>query len=109
MEITRKLDILKELTGKENIEVVTVDGARVYGSVIGFRAQALGRPSVEMSQNDIDRLIIPLDSIVEIIDHNYKQDEQEEERKPGLLSAAQSFLARISQKPEPIVEFPPAP
>jgi hypothetical protein len=71
MEVSKALDFLKPLHGKNNIEIVTKDGASVYGTVRSMRTtQALTKPSVKIENANGEVIKITLDEITEIIDHN---------------------------------------
>ena len=71
MEITKALAALQPLYGKDNIEIVTVDGRRVRGVVRSMKTtQALTTPSVKMLCANGEIVKIPFPSIAEIRDHN---------------------------------------
>lgn len=71
MEVTKALAALQPLYGKDNVEIVTEDGARVRGVVRSLRTtQALTRPSVKIERPDGEIIKIPFVNITEIIDHN---------------------------------------
>ena len=71
MEITRALAALQPLYGKDNIEILTVDGRRVRGIVHSMRTtQALTTPSVKMECATGEIIKIPFPTIAEIRDHN---------------------------------------
>lgn len=71
MEVTKALAALQPLYGKENVEIVTKDGARVRGRVKSLKTtQALTRPSVKIERADGEVVKITFDLINEIIDHN---------------------------------------
>ncbi|HLA09970.1 MAG TPA: hypothetical protein VJ023_05085 [Pyrinomonadaceae bacterium] len=71
MEITKALAVLQPLYGKDNIEIVTVDGRRVRGVVRSMKTtQALTTPSVKMQCANGEIVKIPFPSILEIRDHN---------------------------------------
>jgi hypothetical protein len=71
VEITRALAALQPLYGKNNIEIVTLDGRRVRGTVRSMKTtQALTTPSVKIECADGEIVKIPFPSIVEIKDHN---------------------------------------
>lgn len=71
MEVTKALAALRPLYGKENIEIVTVDGRRVRGTVHSMKTtQALTTPSVKMECADGEIVKIPFPTIAEIRDHN---------------------------------------
>lgn len=71
MEITKALAALQPLYGKDNVEIVTLDGRRVRGIVRSMKTtQALTTPSVKMECANGDIVKIPFPSIAEIRDHN---------------------------------------
>jgi len=71
VEITKALAVLQPLYGKDNIEIVTVDGRRVRGVVRSMKTtQALTTPSVKMQCANGEIVKIPFPSILEIRDHN---------------------------------------
>ncbi|HYN25728.1 MAG TPA: hypothetical protein VES69_11875 [Pyrinomonadaceae bacterium] len=71
MEITKALAALQPLYGKDNVEIVTLDGRRVRGIVRSMKTtQALTTPSVKMECANGDIVKIPFPSIAEITDHN---------------------------------------
>jgi hypothetical protein len=71
VEITKALAALQPLYGKDNIEIVTVDGQRVRGVVRSMKTtQALTTPSVKMELPNGELIKIPFPQIVEIKDHN---------------------------------------
>jgi len=71
MEVTKALSALQPLYGKDNIEIVTVDGQRVRGVVRSMKTtQALTTPSVKMECPNGEIIKIPFPSIAEIKDHN---------------------------------------
>jgi hypothetical protein len=71
MEVTKALAALQPLYGQPNIEVVTVDGHRVRGTIRSMKTtQALTTPSVKVERADGELVKIPFTAIVEIIDHN---------------------------------------
>ena len=71
MEITKALAVLQPLYGKDNIEIVTVDGRHVRGVVRSMKTtQALTTPSVKMQCANGEIVKIPFPSIAEIRDHN---------------------------------------
>ena len=75
MEVTKALAALKPLYGKDNVEVVTVDGNRIRGIVRSMKTtQALTTPSVKIERGDGEVVKIPFLSIAEIIDHNPAAD-----------------------------------
>lgn len=71
MEVTKALAVLQPLYGKDNIEVVTVDGLRVRGVVRSMKTtQALTTPSVKIETPNGKVVKIPFPAIAEIKDHN---------------------------------------
>jgi hypothetical protein len=71
MEVTKALAALQPLYGKDNIEIVTVDGNRVRGIVKSMKTtQALTTPSVKIECPNGDLVKIPFPNIAEIKDHN---------------------------------------
>ena len=73
MEVTKALAALQPLYGKDNIEVVTVDGQRVRGIVRSMKTtQALTTPSVKIQCANGEIVKIPFPLIAEIKDHNGK-------------------------------------
>ena len=72
MEITKALAALKPLYGKDNVEIITIDGRRVRGTVHSLKTtQALTTPSVKMECPDGEIVKIPFPAIAEIKDHNH--------------------------------------
>lgn len=71
MEVTKALAALQPLYGKANIEIITVDGRRVRGTVRSMKiTQALTTPSVKIECADGQIVKIPFPAIAEIRDHN---------------------------------------
>ena len=71
MEVTKALAALQPLYGKDNIEILMVDGRRVRGIVHSMRTtQALTTPSVKMECATGEIIKIPFPTIAEIRDHN---------------------------------------
>ena len=71
MEVTKALAALQPRYGKDNIEIVTVDGRRVRGIVRSMKTtQALTTPSVKMECAGGEIVKIPFPSIAEIRDCN---------------------------------------
>jgi hypothetical protein len=71
VEVTKALAALQPLYLKDNVEIVTENGARVRGTVQSLRTtQALTQPSVKIERADGEIIKIPFVAIVEIIDHN---------------------------------------
>lgn len=77
LEVTKALAALQPLYGKDNVEVVTVDGQRVRGVVRSLKTtQALTTPSVKIECANGEIVKIPFPSIAEIKDHNGLSQEQ---------------------------------
>lgn len=75
MEVTKALAALQPLYGKNNIEIVTVDGLRVRGTVRSMKTtQALTTPSVKMECANGEIVKITFPAIAEIKDHNMATD-----------------------------------
>ena len=71
MEVVKALAALQPLYGKDNIEIITEDGARVRGLVKSMKTtQALTKPSVKIQRADGEVVKITFDTITEIVDHN---------------------------------------
>jgi hypothetical protein len=71
VEVTKALAALQPLYGKDNVEIVTVEGKRVRGIVRSMKTtQALTTPSVKIECADGKIVKIPFPSIAEIKDHN---------------------------------------
>ena len=71
MEVVKALAALQPLYGKDNIEIITEDGARVRGVVKSMKTtQALTKPSVKIQRADGQIVKITFDTITEIVDHN---------------------------------------
>jgi hypothetical protein len=71
VEVTKALAALRPLYGKNNIEIVTIDGKRVRGIVRSMKStQALTTPSVKIECANGEIVKIPFPSISEIKDHN---------------------------------------
>lgn len=71
METTRALAALQPLYGKDNVEIVTLDGRRVRGRVRSMKTtQALTTPSVKIECANGEIVKIPFPSIAEIKDYN---------------------------------------
>jgi hypothetical protein len=71
VEVTKALAALQPLYGKDNVEIVMADGARVRGVVRSLKqTQALTRPSVKIERADGHLVKIHFSEITEIIDHN---------------------------------------
>lgn len=71
LEVTKALAALQPLYGKDNVEIVTVDGKRVRGVVRSLKTtQALTTPSVKIECSNGEIVKIPFPNIAEIKDHN---------------------------------------
>lgn len=71
VEITKALAALQPLYGKDNVEIITIDGRRVRGKVRSMKTtQALTTPSVKILCADGQVVKIPFPTIAEIKDHN---------------------------------------
>ena len=71
MEVTKALAALRPLYGNDNVEIITLDGQRVRGTVRSMKTtQALTTPSVKMECANGELIKIPFPSIAEIKDHN---------------------------------------
>ncbi len=71
VEVTKALAALQPLYGKDNIEIVTVDGRRLRGVVKSMKTtQALTTPSVKLECANGQVVKIPFPAIAEIKDHN---------------------------------------
>ena len=71
VEVTKALAALQPLYGKDNVEVITVDGRRVRGIVLSMKTtQALTTPSVKIECSNGEVVKIPFPSIAEIKDYN---------------------------------------
>ncbi len=77
VEVTKALAALQPLYGKDNVEIVTVDGQRVRGTVRSMKTtQALTTPSVKIERATGEIVKIPFPTIVEIKDHNSSATDQ---------------------------------
>jgi len=75
MEVTKALAALQPLFGKSNIEILTVDGNRVRGTVHSLKTtQALTTPSVKIERADGEIVKIAFPAIAEIRDHNPEKE-----------------------------------
>lgn len=84
MEITKALAALRLLYGKDNIEIVTVDGQRVRGIVRSLKStQALTTPSVKMECTNGQVIKIAFTSIAEIRDLNPSEEETRGDGEAG--------------------------
>jgi len=71
VEVTKALAALQPLYGKDNVEIITLDGQRVRGTVRSLKTtQALTTPSVKIECANCKLIKIPFPSIAEIKDHN---------------------------------------
>ncbi len=71
MEISKALAALQPLYGKDNVEIITLDGRRVRGTVRSMKTtQALTTPSVKIECANGEIVKIPFPSIAEIKDYN---------------------------------------
>ncbi len=71
MEVSKALAALQPLYGKDNVEIITLDGQRVRGTVRSLKTtQALTTPSVKIECSNGELIKIPFPSIAEIKDHN---------------------------------------
>lgn len=71
MEITKALEALQPLYGKDNIEIITTDGNRFRGKIRSLRnTQALTTPSVKIDCGNGQIVKVSFASIQEIKDHN---------------------------------------
>lgn len=71
METTKALAALQPLYGKNNVEIITIDGRRVRGTIRSMKTtQALTTPSVKVECANGDIIKIPFPTIAEIKDHN---------------------------------------
>lgn len=71
VEITKALAALQPLYGKDNVEIITLDGQRVRGTVRSMKTtQALTTPSVKMECANGEIVKIPFPTIAEIKDYN---------------------------------------
>jgi len=71
VEVTKALAALRPLYGKNNVEIITLDGRRVRGTVRSMKTtQALTTPSVKMECANGEIVKIPFPSIAEIKDYN---------------------------------------
>jgi hypothetical protein len=71
VEVTKALAALQPLYGKDNVEIITIDGQRVRGIVRSMKTtQALTTPSVKMECANGEIIKISFPSIAQIIDLN---------------------------------------
>lgn len=67
VEVTKALAALQPLYGKDNVEIITLDGRRVRGIVRSMKTtQALTTPSVKIECANGEVVKIPFPSIVSI-------------------------------------------
>jgi hypothetical protein len=75
VEVTKALAALQPLYGKDNVEIVTENGAHVRGVVRSMKTtQALTTPSVKMERSGGEIVKIRFSDITEIINHNPASD-----------------------------------
>jgi len=71
VKVSKALAALQPLYGKDNVEIITLDGQRVRGIVRSMKTtQALTTPSVKMECSNGKIVKISFPSIIEIKDHN---------------------------------------
>jgi hypothetical protein len=71
VEVSKALAALRPLYGKDNVEIITIDGHHVRGTVRSMKTtQALSAPSLKMECANGEIVKIPFPSISEIKDHN---------------------------------------
>jgi hypothetical protein len=71
VEITKALEALQPLYGKDNIEIITIDGNRFRGKIRSLRnTQALTTPSVKIDCGNGQIVKVSFAAIQEIKDHN---------------------------------------
>ena len=71
MEVTKALAVLQPLYGRDNVEILTVDGRRVRGIVRSMKTtQALTTPSVKIECANGEIIKISFPTILEIRDLN---------------------------------------
>ena len=74
VEVTKALAALQPLYGKDNIEIITLDGRRVRGIVRSMKTtQALTTPSVKIECADGEVVKIPFPAIAEIKDYGISE------------------------------------
>jgi hypothetical protein len=77
VEVTKALAALQPLYGKDNVEILTVDGQRVRGIVRSMKTtQALTTPSVKIECANGEVVKIPFPAIAEIKDHNASRQDR---------------------------------
>jgi len=82
VEVTKALAALQPLYGKDNVEIVTVDGKRVRGTVHSMKTtQALTTPSVKMECPGGEIVKIPFPTIAEIKDYNPEEQKAKSTRQ----------------------------
>jgi hypothetical protein len=70
VEVTKALAALQPLYGKNNVEIITLDGRRVRGIVRSMKTtQALTTPSVKIECADGEIVKVPFPAIAEIKDY----------------------------------------
>ena len=70
VEVTKALAALQPLYGKDNVEIITIDGRRIRGTVRSMKTtQALTTPSVKILCADGQIVKIPFPTIAEIKSH----------------------------------------
>lgn len=75
MQVTKALAALQPLYGKDNVEIVTLDGRRVRGIIRSMKTvQALTTPSVKMECANGEIVKIAFPSIAEIRDLNHSEE-----------------------------------
>jgi len=71
VEVSKALAALQPLYGKDNVEIITIDGYHVRGTVRSMKtSQALNAPSLKIECANGEIIKIPFPSIAEIKDHN---------------------------------------
>ena len=71
MEVSKALAALQPLYGKDNIEIITMDGNRFRGTIRSLKTtQALTTPSVKIECGDGEIVKVSFALIREIRDHN---------------------------------------
>lgn len=77
MEITKALEALQPLYGRDNIEIVTLDGTRIRGLVHSLKTtQSLTTPSVKIKRADGQVIKIPLTTIAVVRDLDPTRDNE---------------------------------
>lgn len=76
MEVTKALEALQPLYGRDNVEIVTLDGTSVRGLVHSLKTtQSLTTPSVKIKRADGEVIKILLTTIAEIRDLDPARDD----------------------------------